>query len=196
MITPQLLEQYGAFPLKLENGQTLFDEGDQAVAYYQVASGKVKMVSFSEEGKEFVQGFFTEGQSFGEPPLFGNFPYPSGAIAVVESYVWKLAKGNFFNLLKNNFDVHLQFDEVLSRRLRYKAMILKEISSYEPGHRILTLIDYFKEKDKNRDSPYYVPYTRQQIADMTGLRVETVIRSIKELGENGELMLKNRKIYR
>lgn len=40
-----------------------------------------------------------------------------------------------------------------------------------------------------------VKLTRQQIADMTGLRVETVIRSIRQMEEKGELVIDKGKVY-
>jgi CRP-like cAMP-binding protein len=40
-----------------------------------------------------------------------------------------------------------------------------------------------------------VQLTRQQIADITGLRVETVIRSIRQLYENGKLAIAKGKVY-
>jgi CRP-like cAMP-binding protein len=40
-----------------------------------------------------------------------------------------------------------------------------------------------------------IELTRQQIADMTGLRVETVIRSIRELERNGHLKIERGKVY-
>jgi CRP-like cAMP-binding protein len=41
-----------------------------------------------------------------------------------------------------------------------------------------------------------VPVTRQEIADMTGLRVETVIRKVGLLEEQGKLYISDRKILR
>ena len=73
---------------------------------------------------------------------------------------------------------------------------MKEISSHDPEHRILTLIDYLKEKASETSGYYEVPFTRQQIADMTGLRVETVIRSIKSLEQKKKVKIENRKVYR
>ena len=85
--------------------------------------------------------------------------------------------------------------KTLSKRLHYKAMIMREISSYDPEHRILTLIDYLKEKDEVTTT-YEVTITRQQIANLTGLRVETVIRAIKQLEAKNEVEIKNRSVYR
>jgi CRP-like cAMP-binding protein len=39
-----------------------------------------------------------------------------------------------------------------------------------------------------------VPFTRQQLADMTGLRVETVVRSIKAMEHKGVLEIEDGKI--
>jgi CRP/FNR family transcriptional regulator, cyclic AMP receptor protein len=41
---------------------------------------------------------------------------------------------------------------------------------------------------------YVVPFTRQQLADMSGLRVETVIRTIKKMEGDGKLKIVGRKI--
>ena len=73
-----------------------------------------------------------------------------------------------------------------------------EISSQYPEHRVLKLIDYFKTRKNKipKDTSYMVEITRQQIADLTGLRVETVIRAIKSLEKKGELFIKNRKVFR
>jgi CRP-like cAMP-binding protein len=40
-----------------------------------------------------------------------------------------------------------------------------------------------------------IPLTRQQLASFTGLSVETVIRSIKNMEKNGVLKIQNRKIW-
>lgn len=197
MIPRDLIERYGGRLVRYDKGEFIFYEGDPAVNYYEAHSGSVKMVNFSDEGQEFIQGVFEPGDSFGEPPLFAGLNYPSNAVAVEVSEVWKLPRENFFNLLKDHFDLHLALTVRLCERIHYKATIMREISSYAPEHRILTFIDYLKEKaDLKKDEPYEVPFTRQQIADMTGLRVETVIRTIKALEQQGKVTISNRKVYR
>lgn len=197
MIPHDLIEQYGGRTVRYDKGEFLFYEGDPALNYFEVQSGCIKMVNFSEDGQEFVQGVFDPGDSFGEPPLFASLNYPSNAVAMEDSAVWKLPRENFLNLLKDHFDLHLSLTVRLCERIHYKATIMREISSYAPEHRILTFIDYLKEKtDLRKNEPFEVPFTRQQIADMTGLRVETVIRTIKALEQQGKVTIVNRKVYR
>lgn len=198
MISESMLEAYGARRKEVAKNEILFNEGSRALYYWQVISGSIRMFNFSEDGQEFTQGIFGAGESFGEPPLFSDFDYPSSAIAVEDTTLFRLSREDLLRLLRENFEVHLEITSALSKRLQYKAMILREMSSHPPEHRILTLIDYLKSGagEDGGEQPYEVPLTRQQIADMTGLRVETVIRSIKSMEEKGEVTIKNRKVYR
>jgi CRP-like cAMP-binding protein len=60
----------------------------------------------------------------------------------------------------------------------------------------MTLLKYLRDNSpKEQKSNFYIPYTRQQIADMTGLRVETVIRTVKQLQKEGKLEIMQHKIY-
>jgi CRP/FNR family transcriptional regulator, cyclic AMP receptor protein len=196
MIPIELVYKYGGHEIKLGKDEVLFREGDKPLFYYEIVAGSIKMVNYSQDGQEFIQGIFEDNESFGEPPLFADFKYPSAAIAIKDTVLLKLRKDFFFNLLKDHFDIHLKFTQVFSKRLKYKSMILREISSYAPDHRVLTLINYFKTQSGTpKHEKFLVPYTRQQIADMTGLRVETVIRTVSRLKEEGKISVIKHKIY-
>ena len=204
MISISILKKYGAKEISPLKDEVLFREGEEALNYFQVISGSIKMTTNSSEGQEFIQGIFKADDSFGEPPLFCSFPYPSTARALENSVVIKLSKERFFLLLKENFEIHLHLDQILCNRLKYKSMILSEISFYDPEHRIMSLLKYLKD-DSTRSAvhkhgmirtnhTYVVPFTRQQIADMSGLRVETVIRTVKKMEGEGKLQLIDKKI--
>lgn len=197
MILPEkILLDYKATLKQYKKDDYIFYEDDNPDYYYQINKGTIKMSSYSSNGQEFIQGIFKSGRSFGEPPLFGNFTYPNNAIAMEDSAVYRLPSAIFFDLLSKNYELHRKFNQILSERLRYKAIILKEISSYCPDHIILTLLNYIRDNSPNKnDSPFLVPNTRQQLADMCGLRVETVIRNIKKLQNEGKIIIKEHKIY-
>lgn len=198
MITVELLEKYGVVKKSFDKNDIIFEEGNLPLHYYQIISGEIKMSNYNDDGREFIQGIFYNGQSFGEPPLFLNQKYPANAIAVEKAAIFILPKENFMKLLEENPKVSIKVIENLAQRLYYKSVMAAEISTHEPEHRVLKLIDhgiaYFNfQKDKNG---YLINFTRQQIGDLTGLRVETVIRAIKALEKKGELKIINRKVYR
>lgn len=196
IIDIDLLLAWGATFHNLSKGQVLFNEGNPSFFYFQVVEGKIKMSNTNEEGKEFIQGFFEAGESFGEPPLFDESPYPASAIAETDSLIIRLRKENFLQLLKENFEIHFGFTQTLAKRLRFKSVISKEISSYGPLHRITTLLkEYKKNHGIAMDEFHKIDLTRQQIADMTGLRVETVIRTIRQMHEDGLVKIEKGKVY-
>lgn len=198
MIDENLLLNHGAKRVTYSKGDQLFREGESAVNFYQVASGEIKMNNYNEDGKEFIQGIFSIGQSFGEPPLLAKVKYPANAEAISDAEVFQLSKEQFLDLLSSNPKVHLKITETLAKRLYYKAIMVSEISSQEPEHRILRIIDYLKQHVSKVEGKfnYRLDLTRQQLADLTGLRVETVIRATKSLEKKGELQIKKRKVYR
>lgn len=197
MIDQSILVQYGALEINLEKGAFLFHEKERAGHYFQVKTGKMKMFNLNDDGKLFTQGMFESGESFGEPPLFTDSNYPACTVAEEITCLFKLSKAKFFKLLKENPEIHLMITRMMATRLLYKSMLLKEISSFKPEHRILSLIDYLKKEEGiPADQKYEVSLTRQHIADLTGLRVETVIRSVKMLEKEGSLDIRGHKIIR
>ena len=188
MISEELLLKYDAELKAYDKDEIIFDRFDHALFYFQIQSGEVKMNNINVEGKEFIQGVFYAGQSFGEPPLFADVKYPASAQTIIYSKIYRLPPA-FFELLQRHPDMHFKISEVLSSRLYYKAIMASEISSQEPEHRILRLLDYMKKYIYHLDQQetYQVDLTRQQIADLTGLRVETVIRACKALEKKNEM---------
>jgi CRP-like cAMP-binding protein len=195
MIPDPVWRHYGSRIVHLARGETIFDQGTTPSSFFQVHRGRVKMVSSNEQGREFVQGLFTDGQSFGEPPFFTDVAYPAAAVAVDESAVWMCGREAFLRLLADHPDIHLRLTKVLSGRLVYKSMMLAEIAVEEAEHRLATIIEYFRAVEPAAaGQPYRVRFTRQQLADMTGLRVETVVRSIKAMEQRGVLAIDEGKV--
>jgi CRP-like cAMP-binding protein len=196
MIDADLLLACGATYKKVAKGEIIFWEGGSASFYHQLVEGKVKWFNVDDEGKEYIHDLITPGECFGELPLFDNEPYAATAIAEENSIMLRLHQSTFHQLLKDQPQLHFEFSKLLAQRLRFKFLLVKELSCYSPGHRIITLINYLKKNNKNYCSKCNkLLLTRQQMASMTGLRVETVIRTIKDLEEQKMLSIEKGKVY-
>lgn len=198
-ISPDLLRQYGAVVKNYRRHDVIFRENQVAFYFFQMTTGLVKMVNHGEE-HDFIQGIFTAGESFGEPPMIAEFPYPASSVAITDIQLLALPRKHFIELLRDRFDIHLQFTIHMCQRVQQKAEILKAINLGQPEERILAVIDLLKAKlsreQYGQANHFVVPVTRQEIADMTGLRVETVIRKVSLLEEQGQLHIADRKILR
>ncbi|CAM1343684.1 Crp/Fnr family transcriptional regulator [Tenacibaculum amylolyticum] len=198
MIPVDILLKFNAIKKEFKKDEIIFSENNIARNYYQIDSGIVKMNNYNDDGKEFIQGVFYKGQCFGEPPLFIDVNYPANAVTLADSSIYILPKQQLFELLEIHSDIHLEITKNLAKRLYYKAIIASEISSQEPAHRILRFFDYLKNDVYKVSGKFSlkIDYTRQQISDILGLRVETVIRTIKQLEKQGAVKIEKRKVYR
>ncbi|MCU0387098.1 MAG: Crp/Fnr family transcriptional regulator [Chitinophagaceae bacterium] len=195
-INTDMLITWGANFRQYRKGEIIFKEDSLALFYHQIEEGSVKMTNCNEQGKEFIQGIFEAGDAFGEPPLFYEGVYPSSAVAETDCTIIRLRKESFMEILKDDPKILMDFTRTLCKRMHMKAIVSRELACYEPEHRIITMFDLYKAKHKTTENKRIkVPYTRQQIADMTGLRVETVIRTIRSLEQRGELKIESGKVY-
>lgn len=196
MIDIDLLLSWGATYKKVQRNDIIFFEGSHANFYYQLVSGKVRWVSINEEGKEFIQMMVEEGESFGELPLFDDAPYAATAIADENCVIIRLHNSSFLQLIHDNADIHFAFTRLFSQRLRFKFLTIKVLATLNPEQRISALLNYFKQHQRHTcPKCNRINLTRQQIADMTGLRVETVIRSMRHLHDKGLLTIEKGKVY-
>ncbi|TCD28393.1 Crp/Fnr family transcriptional regulator [Pedobacter psychrodurus] len=182
--------------LKVKNypkDSVIYEPGMQPRYVYFIKSGEVRMVTVSDEGKEFIQGVFKTGQYFGEPALLIDRPYLAFTITNKDSQIIAVNKEDFFNLIKNEPYFSMDLIRTLSHRLFYKSMMLEELASEKADHRLLTIINYLLNDIAVGEN---LKVTRQELADMTGLRVETVIRSTKILAEKGLIKIIKGKIVK
>ena len=187
---------WGATYKKVEEGDIIFQEEGICSFYFQLVSGSVRWVNINEEGKEILQIMIEPGECFGELPLFDEGVYAATTIANEDSILIRLSKNTFHQLIRENVAIHFAFSKLLAERLRFKFMIVRELANHNPEHSISSLFKYFKESKKNICTKCNkVKLTRQQIADMTGLRVETVIRAIRNMHKNGSVVVDKGKVY-
>lgn len=196
MVDIDLLLAMGATYKKISQGEMIFMEGTRCNFYHQLVSGSVKWININNDGKEYLQTVVEPGESFGELPLFDGEPYAATAIADEDSLVIRLHQSTFHQLIADHPEIHLKFSKLLVQRLRFKFFLLRELFYSQPEERISSLINYLKETKHNIcQNCGKVKLTRQQIANMTCLRVETVIRTIRQMHDRGEVTIKKGKVF-
>lgn len=182
------------FPLREYPKDAIIYEPGMLPRYvYFIRSGEVRMVTVSDEGKEFIQGIFKAGQYFGEPAMIVNRRYLAFTIANKNSQIVPVSKDQFFGLIKQQPEFSTELIQTLSHRLFYKSMMLEELANEKAEHRLLTIISYLFADLQTGE---HLKATRQELADMTGLRVETVIRGVKVLADKKLITIKKGKIVK
>lgn len=160
-------------------GETVFWEGDNPDWLYIVAEGKVKVVKYASSGKELIVAIFTQGNIFGELAVFDGKPYPASALAQVDSQIVAISRSDLLNFLSTNPMVALKMINLLGARLRDAHDRLRDMAGERVDHRIANALLMIAEK-----TGPVIPFTRQEIADLSGITTETVIRVTSRLKEH------------
>ncbi len=194
-INTDILIAWGAVSKKYKKNEIIFLEGDSPRYYFQVISGKVKMYNTSNDTKELTQGIFTDGESFAEPPIFLEETYPASAITVTETVIMRILKDRFLKLLDEYPELQRKFLKLFSQRIYIKSLLARELASNSPEERITSFLQQYKKKFKSTPEKLHINFTRQEIANFTGLRVETVIRTLQKMKVKKTVTIIDKKLY-
>lgn len=190
-----ILESVGAITKHYDSAEPIFLENDVPKFYYQIIEGKVKLNNYNPEGKEVLHNILENGQSVGESSLFLEGTYPVNAITLSPCVVLMLPRSAFIDLLMNNPEISLELNKRISSFLHFKHVMGQITCTHNSMARLTALLDYLKSTHKIQEPfAFQVPFTRQEIANLTGLCVETTIRTVKTMERKNIVKIKNRKI--
>ena len=196
LIDTKLLLKYGAFTETFAPSEAIFEEGDPPTCYYQIINGSVKLNHFGEEDKELIQSILYDGQSICELLSLTQEKFPVNAVAISATTIIKIPRTHLKRLLTEHPDVAIDVQQFTAERLYHKFIWMQNNTSKYSKVRISGILKYFKSlSDDQSPYSYEVPLTRKQLASITGLRIETVIRTVKKMEAEKLLQIKNRKIY-
>jgi len=197
MINEDKLFSFGADVRIYNPNDLIFSEGEVPGFFFLISKGKVKLNNYNEGGKEFIQGILSQGHSVGLSSLFTDKSYPVNAVAVEESEIIRLPKAQYLQFLQEHPENYFTNIQCLSEHMHYKFLMMQSMAFQKPAQKLLTLMDYLKDHHHHDQSQYalQILLTRQQLASLTGLSVETVIRVIKNMEKEGVLKIQNRKIF-
>ncbi|MBW8523745.1 Crp/Fnr family transcriptional regulator [Chryseobacterium chendengshani] len=191
----ELLYSIGASEENYKPGDYLFHEGGNPQFYFQIVSGEVKLNSYHSDGKEFIQSILNSPYAVGEYMLYIEKPYPTNAVALTNCTIIKICRNKLLKFFDCNPGLYINLCRSLSKNLYSKSVMMQKLSCYTAVERLNEVLQMMKQDQLNK-SPYTyeIPMTRQQLASLTGLCVETTIRAIKRMEREKILRIKNRKI--
>jgi len=170
----------------------LINEGDVGDALYVILSGRVKVYSSNEAGREFVIDFHGAGEYVGEMTLDGEAR--SASVMTVEPTtcaVVNRAQFRDFILAHPDFAMHL-IDRLI-HRLRVTTGNLKSLALSDVYGRLVRLLNTLSQ---DVDGKSIVPekLTQQDIADRVGASRDMIGKLMKDLVAGGYLAVEDRTI--
>jgi len=174
---------------RLEADEVLFWEGDASDFFYVITAGRVKVFKHASGGKEITIGFFSAGEMFGEVAIFDGGAYPASAQATMTTRLLGIKKTDFTSFIAAYPQVAINIIKVLSGRLRDSQGRLRDLAGERVEQRLARILLMLSAKLGDT-----LPFTRQEIADMSGTTTETAIRVMGQFKERGIISSERGKI--
>jgi CRP-like cAMP-binding protein len=172
---------------------TIFHAGDPADAVYVVASGRVKVVVTSSDGKEFILTVLGPGQVFGEMALLESTTRSASVITLSAVELLAINRSDFQRLLDSNPRISQRLMAILSRRLRRANAKMESLAYMDVAGRL----DLARDHGQRLGNGWVVVRrpTHSDIAHSIGTSRETVSRLINEFEEGFGLVNKGKFTY-
>ena len=178
------------FEKTAERGELLALEGEPAEELYFVASGVVKILKTSLEGKEQILSIVRPGESFNDVPIFDGGTNPASAQSMGPVVLYGIRKADLEATIAQHPQLALNVSKVLASRVRNLVSLIEDLSFKQVIGRVAKIL---LENSDNRSDPK--PHlTQQEMAAMAGTAREVVGRSLKALEEKGAIRLERHRI--
>ena len=173
-------------------GESLFFQGDDAVNFYLVLSGRIKLYRVSPEGKEKVVEIMETGATFAEALMFMDEPhYPVTATALAPSRVIGINSRDFKAMLHESIDTCFLLMGTMSYRLRG---LIREIDALSLETGTVRTISYLLEHAPEDSDNYELQVAKSVIASRLSVKPETFSRILKNLHEQNIVSIDGRNV--
>jgi CRP/FNR family transcriptional regulator, nitrogen oxide reductase regulator len=167
--------------------QPIYFEGDRGERLYLVAMGKVKLLRHTAAGRDVVLDILRGGEYFGSLAIPGG-RYTETAVAQTDCCILQISSSNFEKIFNHYPDVSLKVLQAVGQRLEESQEIIKQLSVYSADQRIAAALIRLAIKmgeEKGTGMLIQLPFSRQDLAAMTGTTVETVSRIMSRFSKDG-----------
>ncbi|MFC2014073.1 Crp/Fnr family transcriptional regulator, partial [Chloroflexota bacterium] len=179
-----------AFERIAEKGEIILLEGEPAEVLYFVASGAVKVLKTSSEGKEQIVSIVRPGESFNDVPVFEDGSNPASAQSMGPVVLYGMKKSELEVMLNSYPRVALNIIRVLADRVRQLLSLVEDLSFRHVIGRVAKII-----LEHIADGTGHTPrLTQQEMAAMAGTAREVVGRTLKALEDDGVIRLDRHRI--
>lgn len=183
----------------LAAGESLIWEGEDSVLVANVVEGVLKLSAGSADGREQIVGVAYPSDFIGRP--FGAIN-GHGVTALTEARVCVFNRRDFDAFAREHPELERKLLErtlgELDRTRRWMMLLGRKSASEKIASFLIELSERLtgvtcKTLGEARSARFTLPFSRQQIADVLGLTIETVSRQFTSLKNRGLIDLPSRR---
>ena len=173
---------------------TIFQKGDPGASMMAVISGRVKICTYSADGKELVLNIIDRGSLFGEIALLDGQTRSADAVALEQTELLVLDRNRLMPFLTAHPDIATRLISVLCQRLRQTSEALEDALLRDAPSRVarglLRLAGTFGKQEK-AGLRLDIKLSQQQIGNLIGISRESINKYIVDWTRAGYLVVNN-----
>ncbi|HRW60232.1 MAG: Crp/Fnr family transcriptional regulator [Rhodospirillales bacterium] len=173
--------------------EAVFLKGDPGNSMMAVVHGRVRICSYSSEGREVILNVINPGEVFGEIALIDGGSRTADAFAMDATELVVLSRRDFLPFLERNPQVCIKLLEVLCERLRATSAQVEDFFFLDLrsrlAKRLLAAADHAANNGAGGD-PGTVRLSQHMLASMIGTSREAVNKQLRAWEEAGLIALK------
>ncbi len=177
--------------------QTVYYEGHPALGVYCVHSGRIKVYKIGSNGKAHILFIANRGDFLGIECIFGGEDFTSSGEMLEDGVVAFIDRQKFFELTHENPPFVLDLTDNLAKRVRLadeERVSLAEGTVREKMARALILLARAHGTFVKEGLLIDLKLSREDLANLIGTAVGTVLRLLKEFKEEQAILLDKKRI--
>jgi CRP-like cAMP-binding protein len=186
-----------ATPRRFRRGHALFHQGGASDRVVVLLSGRVKVSTVTQEGKEIVLAFRGPGDLLGELSAIDGEPRSATVEAVEAVEALAISASDFRSFLIAHPEVALLLLQMLSRRLRDADRKRVEYGAHDTvgrvAARLVELVERYGEP-AGAGLRIGLPLSQEELAGWTGASREAVSKALQTLRKVGWVLTERRRI--
>jgi CRP/FNR family transcriptional regulator, cyclic AMP receptor protein len=160
---------------------TIFQKGDPGNSMMAVVTGRVKICTYSADGRELVLNIIDRGSLFGEIAVLDGQPRSGDAVAIEDTELLVLERARLMPFLTANPEIPTRLIAVLCQRLRQTSEALEDALLRDAPSRVarglLRLAGTFG-KQEAAGLRLDIKLSQQQIGNLIGISRESINKHI------------------
>lgn len=174
--------------VRFAKNSVIFDQGDPGDAMYLVLVGRVKVVLYSETGREVILAQLGPGDCFGEMAVIAEQPRSAHVIALEDVSLLSLTRKAFVDIVRRSPDIALNLLRLMTDRLTEADEKIGNLALVDVYGRVARyLLKLARERGRPAEGGTIIENrpTHQEIANIVGASRETVSRSVSDFIRQG-----------
>lgn len=171
----------------------LYAENKRPKYLYFLKRGKIKTYKKHDDGKVYINNFYTEGDFLGYQALLENTIYDDNAEVLEEAEVIMIPKADFMAAISNDMTIAGKFIELISNKVKDQEDRLIHMAYSSLRQRIAKGLVSIQEK-LNKNGDQFIDISRYDIARYVGTATESLIRTLSDFKSEKLIDIKEGKI--